>query len=76
MAMGLTPTRDPRLNELEYFTLGGLLSAQHGIPFPKEQPEFIAHLPAVFQHWKDGKLGPVDIHLDAIKVAAGFQLVV
>lgn len=56
MDMGLPPVRDPRLNELEYFTLGGLLEQQHGIPFPKEQPEFIAHLPAVFEHWRDGKL--------------------
>ena len=56
MATGLTPTRDPRLNELEYFTLGQLLNDQHEIPFPTEQPEFINHLPAVFQHWKDGKL--------------------
>jgi broad specificity phosphatase PhoE len=56
MATGLTPTRDPRLNELEYFTLGALLAEQHGISFPTEQAGFIAHLPEVFQHWKDGKL--------------------
>lgn len=56
MATELEPIRDPRLNELEYFTLGQLLNDQHGIPFPTEQSEFIEHLPAVFQHWKDGKL--------------------
>lgn len=56
MAMGLPPIRDPRLNELEYFTLGALLAEQHGIAFPTEQAGFIAHLPEVFQHWKDGKL--------------------
>ncbi len=56
MNTGLTPIRDARLNELEYFTLGALLAEQHGIAFPKEQAEFIAHLPEVFQHWKDGKL--------------------
>jgi broad specificity phosphatase PhoE len=56
MATGLTPTRDPRLNELEYFTLGNLMAQQHGIPFPSEQSQFIDHLPAVFQHWKDDKL--------------------
>jgi broad specificity phosphatase PhoE len=48
--------RDSRLNELEYFTLGGLLAEQHGIAFPTEQAGFIAHLPQVFQHWKDNKL--------------------
>jgi broad specificity phosphatase PhoE len=56
MNTGLAATRDARLNELEYFTLGHLLAEQHNIPFPIEQSEFIAHLPAVFQHWKDDKL--------------------
>jgi len=56
LATDLAPVRDARLNELEYFTLGQLLSDQHGIPFPTEQPEFIDHLPTVFQHWKDDKL--------------------
>jgi len=52
----IPPVRDARLNELEYFTLGQLLSDQHGIQFPTEQHEFISHLPTVFQHWQDGKL--------------------
>lgn len=56
MDTGLDPLRDPRLNELEYFTLGHLLHAQHGVTFPTEQSEFITHLPMVFQHWKDGML--------------------
>lgn len=56
MATGLEPVRDARLNELEYFTLGQLLAEQHGVPFPTEQPQFIDHLPTVFQHWKDEKL--------------------
>ncbi|KIN74788.1 histidine phosphatase family protein [Sulfitobacter guttiformis] len=56
MAMDLEPSRDARLNELEYFTLGGLLAQQHGIPFPTEQAGFIAHLPTVFNYWKDEKL--------------------
>ena len=56
MAMDLTPTRDARLNELEYFTLAGLLSEQHGIAFPTEEHEFLAHFPTVLQHWKEGKI--------------------
>lgn len=56
IAAGLEPVRDARLNELEYFTLAHLLAEQHGIPFPADQTGFITHLPAVFQHWKDGKL--------------------
>lgn len=56
MATGLDPVRDERLNELEYFTLAGLLQQQHGVPFPTEQAGFIDHLPTVFEHWKDGKI--------------------
>lgn len=56
MDMGLEPIRDPRLNELEYFTLAQLLVEQHGIPFPTEQGEFISHLPQVFTYWRDGKI--------------------
>jgi broad specificity phosphatase PhoE len=56
MATGLTPIRDARLNELEYFTLATLLQEQHAIPFPTEQGEFTTHLPTVFNYWKDGKI--------------------
>ncbi|KEJ90366.1 histidine phosphatase family protein [Sulfitobacter donghicola] len=56
MATGLAPTRDARLNELEYFTLANLMEQQHGIPFPTEQPQFIDHLPQVLKHWRDDKL--------------------
>lgn len=56
MAMGMTPTRDARLNELEYFTLATLLEEQHGVPFPTAQGSFTGHLPKVFSAWKDGKL--------------------
>jgi broad specificity phosphatase PhoE len=56
MATGLTPTRDARLNELEYFTLATLLEAQHGIAFPTEQGAFTTHLPTVFSYWQDGKI--------------------
>lgn len=56
MGTGLGPVRDPRLNELEYFTLATLLELQHGIPFPAEQGAFTSHLPTVFQHWQDGRI--------------------
>ncbi|QUJ76537.1 histidine phosphatase family protein [Sulfitobacter albidus] len=67
MAMGLEPIRDPRLNELEYFTLSQLLADQHGIPFPTEQSEFITHLPAVFTHWRDGKIEGAPESYDAFQ---------
>lgn len=56
METGLTPVRDPRLNELEYFTLASALEAEHGIPMPTEHGHFTAHLPKVFAAWQDGIL--------------------
>jgi broad specificity phosphatase PhoE len=49
-------TRDPRLNELEYFTMAQLLDQQHGIGLPDSREGFVRHLPTLFQHWQDGKL--------------------
>ena len=56
MDMGLEPVRDPRLNELEYFTLAALLEQQHGIEFPTEQGAFTQHMPTVFTHWQEGRI--------------------
>ena len=59
MATDMEPIRDPRLNELEYFTLATLMEQQHGVPFPTGQGGFTHHLPQVFDFWKAGKLeGP------------------
>ncbi|MFD2739747.1 histidine phosphatase family protein [Sulfitobacter aestuarii] len=55
MQTGLTPIRDARLNELEYFTLASLLEEQHGIPFPSEPTGFTHHLPQVFDYWKSDR---------------------
>ena len=52
MATGLTPIRDERLNELEYFTLATALEAEHGLEMPTQQSEFVHHLPRVFEAWK------------------------
>lgn len=56
MGTGLRPTRDARLNELEYFTLATLLEEQHGIPFPHEQGAFTVHLPTVFTYWREDRI--------------------
>lgn len=56
METDLTPVRDARLNELEYFTLATLMEKQHGVPFPMEQGAFSQHLPHMFDTWKDGKI--------------------
>lgn len=56
MQTGMEATRDPRLNELEYFTMAKLMEEQHGVPHPNEQGQFSDHLPMLFTYWKDGKL--------------------
>jgi broad specificity phosphatase PhoE len=56
METGLTPIRDARLNELEYFTLANALQAEQGIPIPTEQAEFTKHLPRVFAAWQAGEI--------------------
>ncbi len=48
--------QDPRLNELEYFTMAQLMEEQHGVPFPSEREGFIAHLPRVFAAWQSGEI--------------------
>ena len=56
MKTGLEPTVDPRLNELEYFTLAAALRDEHGIPLPADQHGFTSHLPRVFAAWEKGEI--------------------
>ena len=56
METGLEPTRDARLNELEYFTLAAALRDEQGVPIPTEQAEFTQHLPRVFNAWRSGEI--------------------
>ena len=56
MAQDLTPVQDPRLNELEYFTLAELLRDQQGIEIPDTREGFVDHLPRVFGAWQRGEL--------------------
>ncbi|MDA7966988.1 histidine phosphatase family protein [Ruegeria sp.] len=56
-SMGLTdPIRDPRLNEIEYFTLAQLFEQQHGVAIPTDREGFVDHLPKTFAAWADGAL--------------------
>jgi len=48
--------RDPRLNEMEYFTLAELVRDQHGHEIPTEREGFIEHLPMVFTAWQNGEI--------------------
>ncbi len=49
-------TQDPRLNEMEYFTMAQAMEAQHGLAIPQEREGFIAHLPKVFKAWAAGEI--------------------
>ena len=46
--------QDPRLNEMEYFTLAKALETQQGVAIPTEREHFAQHLPQVFSAWRDG----------------------
>ncbi|MEY8803001.1 histidine phosphatase family protein [Leisingera sp. XS_AS12] len=48
--------QDPRLNEMEYFTLAEAMRDQHGLPIPQEREGFIDHLPRVFAAWAAGDI--------------------
>ncbi|MGB5838013.1 MAG: histidine phosphatase family protein [Albidovulum sp.] len=45
---------DPRLNELDYFTLSNVLHDRTGVPFPSGPEEFAAHVPQVLELWRQG----------------------
>ncbi|WP_037313573.1 histidine phosphatase family protein [Ruegeria halocynthiae] len=56
-SMGLPePVRDPRLNEIEYFTLAKLFEEQHGVAVPADREGFVEHLPRTFAAWASGKI--------------------
>lgn len=47
---------DPRLNELEYFTLAQMMVDQHAIPMPQDRAEFVHHLPQLYTLWRDNRI--------------------
>lgn len=57
MAVAETPpARDPRLNELEYFTLAQAFEAEHGVAMPQDRAAFLTHLPRMFGAWARGEI--------------------
>ncbi|MCG6901744.1 MAG: histidine phosphatase family protein [Rhodobacter sp.] len=48
--LGARPTTDPRLNEMDYFTLGRALEQSHGVPMPSPD-DFVLHAPLVLEAW-------------------------
>lgn len=56
-SMELTdPIRDPRLNEIEYFTLAQLFEDQHGVAIPTDREGFVEHLPKTFAAWANSEI--------------------
>lgn len=53
--MGVTPETDPRLNEMDYYTLGRALREAHGVPFP-DADGFADHAPKVMAAWERAEI--------------------
>ncbi len=53
------PFIDPRLNEMDYFSLGQALEDVHGVPFPGPD-EFAAHVPQVMEAWHRAEIMGVE----------------
>ena len=77
-ARGIVPTResgfiqDPRLNELEYFTLAQMLYEQQGIAVPKDRDGFCEHLPMLFTAWANNDIAhpPESFHNFESRISA------
>ena len=53
------PAIDPRLNEMDYFSLGKALDDVHGVPMPGPD-EFAAHIPQVMEAWHRAEIKGVE----------------
>lgn len=53
--MGLEADEDPRLNEINYYTLADQLLSVKGVPLPSED-EFPDHMPKVFAAWSAAEI--------------------
>ncbi|SFR55813.1 Broad specificity phosphatase PhoE [Yoonia tamlensis] len=53
------PVIDPRLNEMDYFSLGKALDDVHGVPMPGPD-EFAAHIPQVMEAWHRAEIKGVE----------------
>lgn len=56
LGLEMDVVQDPRLNELEFFTLARLIEAQHGLSMPTAREGFVGHLPKVFAIWREGRV--------------------
>lgn len=50
------PQVDPRLNELEFFTLAQALEAEHRVALPDTREGFVDYMPVLMTAWAEGRL--------------------
>lgn len=48
--------QDPRLNEMEFFTLASLLMDQQDIPMPDSREAFVTYMPMLLSKWEAGEI--------------------
>ena len=56
MGFAADAVADPRLNELEFFTLAHALQDEHGVPMPASREEFVDYMPRLMTAWAEGRL--------------------
>ena len=54
--LGFEVTEDPRLKELDYFSLAKSLEEQKNIAMPTDRASFIEHFPKVMEAWEEGAI--------------------
>jgi broad specificity phosphatase PhoE len=67
MKTGLELVTDPRLNELEYFTMAKALEAEHGLSAPEDPTEFARHFPVLLTYWVEDRLEGVPERFSAFE---------
>ncbi|WP_323790047.1 histidine phosphatase family protein [Thalassovita sp.] len=48
--------QDPRLNEMEFFTLANLLRDQQGVAMPDSREGFVTYMPLLLAKWEAGEI--------------------
>lgn len=67
MGMDLPTEEDPRLNEMDYFSLAAEMQSRHDLPIPTSSAAFAAHVPPTMEAWQAGEL------VDAPETFAAFE---
>jgi broad specificity phosphatase PhoE len=71
--LGMRPDTDPRLNEIDYFSLEASLR-EHIPDTPANREEFLLHFPQVMSAWQDGVISCPDETFDEFEARVGAVL--